>query len=59
MIPTGFAIVAVVITAAVFYAIGGLVEHYKSQWEIDVLTRIIEGRCEEDITYGSQTSRSN
>ena len=48
MIPTGFAIVAIVITAAMFYAIGGLVEHYKSQWEIDVLTKVIEGCCKED-----------
>ena len=59
MIPTGFAIVAVVIAAALFYAIGGLVERYRSQWEIDVLTKVIEGCYKEDTTYGSQTSRSN
>lgn len=58
MIPTGFAIVMIVVASALFYAIGGLVEHSRSQWEIDVLTRVIEGRCKEDITYGSQTSRS-
>jgi hypothetical protein len=53
MIPTGFAIVAVVIAAAMFYAIGGLVEHHKSQWEIDILTRVIEGRCKEDNFFDS------
>ncbi|GAH73949.1 unnamed protein product [marine sediment metagenome] len=48
MIPTGFAALAVIGAAVLFYAIGSLVEHHKSQGEIDILTKIIEGRRKED-----------
>lgn len=53
MIPTGFAILATVGTFLMGYAIGGIIEHHKSQNEIDILTRIIEGRSEEDYADGS------
>jgi hypothetical protein len=59
MIPTGFAIVIIAVTATLFYAIGGLVEHHKSQVEIDILTRVMEGRCKEDNFFDSKTNRSN
>ena len=49
MIPTGFAILMIVVTAFLFYSIGGMVEHRKSQAEIDILTRLIEVRSEEAV----------
>ena len=50
MIPTGFAILMIVPVFFFGYAIGGLVEHRKSQWEIDILTGIIDSCYREDGT---------
>lgn len=56
MIPTGFVILMTVPIFFLGYAVGGLVEFRKSQWEIDVLTKVIEGRCKEDESFDSKSS---
>ena len=38
------------------YAVGSIVEHRRSQWEIDVLTRVIEGCCKEDKSDGGSAT---
>jgi hypothetical protein len=55
MIGLVLAAVGIFLTGCV---VGGIIEHHKSQWEIGVLTKVIEGCCKEDITHGSQTNRS-
>ena len=49
MIPTGFAVLTSVALFFVGYAIGSIIEHHRSQEEIDILTRLIEVRSEEAI----------
>ena len=58
MIPMSLAALTAVGTFFLGYAIGSIVEHRRSQWEIDVLTKVIEGLCKEDKVNASQTSRS-
>ena len=59
MISMGLAAITAVTTFFLGYAVGSLFEHHKSQWEINVLTKVIEGCCKEDAVNVSETSRSS